>query len=251
MNYRRDKYRKNIRNNKIYVSIIALLIVLGLSLVISNGLAKIIYKESISITQGEDSIVQSNTELVVSPEEKDSDKEDIEKYAKSLSSNSLILFQGGVFKNLDNAEEFKEKIENNTLASIVNDDKFERVILGISDKENFLDMTNMFKENNIQFVRQIYKIPSDVAYSDEIFEVINLFTKFILNNSKNMSNNMFDISNLKKSVEEIDGDYGEEGEYKTFNDLKDLILELDDDCSKNDLESILDFIYFSLNKYKN
>lgn len=251
MNYRRDKYRKNIRNNKIYVSIIALLIVLGLSLVISNGLAKIIYKESISITQGEDSIVQSSTELVVASEEKASDKEDIEKYAKSLSSNSLILFQGGVFKNLDNAEEFKEKIEDNTLASIVNDDKFERVILGISDKENFLDMTNMFKENNIQFVRQIYKIPSDVAYSNEIFKVINLFTKFVLNNSKNMSNNTFDISNLKKSVEEIDGDYGEEGEYKTFNDLKDLILELDDDCSKNDLESILDFIYFSLNKYKN
>lgn len=251
MNYRRDKYRKNIRNNKIYVSVIALILVLGLSLVISNGLAKIIYKESISITQVEDSVVQSNIESVVSSKEKSDEKEDIEKYAKSLSSNSLILFQGGVFRSLDNAEDFKKKIENDTLASIVNDNKFERVILGISDKENFLNMTNMFKENNIQFVRQIYKIPSDVEYSDEIFEIINLFIKFVLNNSKDMSNNTFDISKFKESVEEIDGDYGEIGEYKIFNDLKDLILELDDECSKSDLESILDFIYFSLEKYKN
>ena len=238
MNCRRDKYKKNMRSKGIFISILSMVLVLGLSFVIANGLAMVIYKGGISEN------LQQNVgdkESVLEEKEKN--------YQNELLEDNLVLFQGGVFTDLENAEEFKDSIEDKTLASIVNDGKYERIVLGVSTKDTFLDMVEMFKKNNIQFVKQVYIIPTDVKYNSEILEIIDLFTNFVLDNFEYLTDE-FDIEDFKQDVIEVEANYGKVGSYKQFKDLKELILELDDKIVKEDLESIVDFIYFSFKDYK-
>lgn len=239
MTYRRNRNYKNIKNRNLFISIISLVIVLVLSLIIANNLALAIYKNSNYIKKDEKEIkLDKNLE---NTEEK--------KYVNNLMSDSLILFQGGVFNDLENAEEFKKNISNKVLTTIVNDGKYERIIVGLSNKENFLDTVNMLKKSNIQFVKYLYNIPTDVKYNTEILKIINLFIDFTLKEVNNSQKKEFDVSNLKKEIEEIKPHYGNVGSYKKFNELKELILEFDSKVTLNDLETVIDFIYFNFREY--
>ncbi|BAK80888.1 hypothetical protein RATSFB_0326 [Candidatus Arthromitus sp. SFB-rat-Yit] len=174
----------------------------------------------------------------------------MENYSKTLLSNNIVLFQGGVFNDLDNAEEFKKKIDNKTLSSIVNDGKYERVILGISYKDNFLDMVDFLKSNNIQFVKQVYKIPVNVEYNEEILKILEAFSDFILEEGKNILKDKVDITKLKEVTSTLDVDYGKRGSYELFNELKESILDLEDSAEREELESIFNLIYLSFANYK-
>lgn len=240
MNTRTDKHKKNVRNKNIFISIMSIGLVLGLSLLISNKLSLVIYKSSIKDKE----ISAVKTEAMVSNKE----NYDISK----VKEDNLVLFQGGVFTDFENAEDFRDKIEDKTIATIVNDGKYERLILGVANKKQFSDMSDFLKENNIQFVKQVYKFPENVKYNTEIINIIELFSQYILDNQDSIADEkLFDVSKLKNEVSLINADYGEVGSYKEFNDLKDLILELDNKAEQKDLESVLDFIYFSFKKYKN
>lgn len=243
MNYRRGKHKRSIKNKSIFISILSIVLVLGLSLVIANGLAMAIYKGSVYGNLQQDVI---EDDVILESQEQD---KNYVNYQDELLEDNLVLFQGGVFTDLENAEEFKNNIEDKTLASIVNDGKYERIVLGVSTKDTFLDMVEMFKKNNIQFVKQVYRIPTDIKYNSEILEIIDLFTNFVLDNFEYLTDE-FDIEDFKQDVVEVEANYGKVGLYKQFGDLKELILELDDKIVKEDLESIVDFIYFSFKDYK-
>lgn len=239
MNYRRVKYKKNVRSKEIFISVLSMILVLGLSFVIANGLAIFIYRSGISGNLQQNGVYKESV-----LEEKDKN------YQNQLLEDNLIFFQGGVFTDLENAEEFRENIEDKTLVSIVNDGKYERIVLGISTKDTFLDMVEMFKKNHIQFVKQIYKIPVDIKYNSEILEIIDLFTNFVLDNFQDILINECNTVDFKQDVIDIEVNYGKVGSHKEFKDLKDLILELDDKIGKEDLENIVNFIYFSFKDYK-
>lgn len=251
MNYRSDKHKRSIKNKSIFISVLSIVLVLGLSLVIANSLAMAIYKGSVYGNLQQDVI---EDDVILESQERDEIGEEQDKsyasYENELLEDNLILFQGGVFTDLENAEEFKDNIEDKTLASIVNDGKYERIVLGVSTKDTFLDMVEMFKKNNIQFVKQVYKIPTDIKYNSEILEIIDLFTNFVLDNFEYILTDEFDITDFKQDVIDVEANYGKVGSYKQFKDLKDLILELDDEIVKEDLESIVDFIYFNFKDYK-
>lgn len=239
MIYRRNRNQKNLKNKNLLISIISLFIVLVLSLVIANNLALAIYKNSNHLMVEEKEIKK----------EKSMEIEEEKKYVNNLMNDSLILFQGGVFTDLENAEDFKKNINNKVLATIVNDGKYERIIVGISNKDNFLDFVNIFKKNNIQFIKQVYNIPMNVKYNSEILDIINLFTNFILKEVNGLTKGEFDISNFKNEVEDIKPYYGNVGSYKKFNELKELILDFDSKVSREELESVIEFIYFSFREY--
>lgn len=239
MTYRRNRNYKNPKNKNLFISIISLVIVLILSLIIANNLALAIYKNG-NYTNRDEKEIKLDKNLVNAEEKK---------YVNNLMSDSLILFQGGVFTDLENAEEFKKNISNKVLTTIVNDGKYERIIVGLSNKENFLNTANMLKKNNIQFVKHVYNIPTDVKYNTEILNIINLFIDFTLKEVNNSQKNEFDASDLKKEIEEIRPSYGNVGSYKKFNELKELILEFDSKVTFNDLETIIDFIYSNFREY--
>lgn len=239
MMYRRNRNQKRLKNKNLLTSIISLFIVLTLSLVIANNLALAIYKNI-------DYVKSDESELKIV---KNSGNEDEKKYFDSLMNDNLILFQGGVFTDLENAEEFKKNIDNKVLATIVNDGKYERIIVGLSDKENFLNVVNMFKKNNIQFVKQVYSIPMNVKYNTEILNIISLFIDFNLKEVNGSSKSEFDISSLKNKVENINPDYGNVGSYKKFNELKETVLDFESKIGKSELEGIIEFIYFNFKEY--
>ena len=137
MKYRRATVNKrNIKYGDLIKFITSFVLVLILSIFISSNIASFIY-ESSTYKKSEIDLVSEENENNEKLEE-----EKLENYSKSLLSNNIVLFQGGVFNDLDNAEEFRRKIDNKVLSSIVNDGKYERVILGVSTKNNFLDMLN-------------------------------------------------------------------------------------------------------------
>ena len=179
MRYRRTINRKNTKNGELVKFAISFVLVLSLSLFISANIASLIYKSSTYEKLEINFNNNKDNKTIVEDSEK-IEKEKIENYSETLLSNNIVLFQGGVFNDLDNAEEFKKKIDNKTLSSVVNDGKYERVILGISYKDNFLDMVDFFKSNNIQFVKQVYKIPVNVEYNEEILKILEAFSDFIL-----------------------------------------------------------------------
>lgn len=239
MDCRRDKNRKAIKRRGAIVSITSILLILALSFIIANKLALAIYNNSSYVKEVE-------KKEVVKPVVKEEKKMEV----NSLSKSSLVLFQAGVFKDLENAEEFKKNVHNKTLASIVNDGKYERVFLGFTDKQNYLSFANNFKKNNIQFVKQIYNIPTDVKYNNEILKILNIYSKFLLKEVKDLSKDEFDVEELKKEVESVHADYGNEGSYKEFNSLKDLISDFDSKVNKEELESVIDFVYSNFNQFK-
>ena len=55
---------------------------------------------------------------------------------------------------------------------------------------------------------------------------------------------------LKEQVSQIDVDFGKEGSKKVFDDLRELILELDDKSSSESIESVFDFVYANFKQYK-
>ncbi len=253
MNSRSNKYRNSMKNRSILISIFSITLVIALSLFVSNKLASLIYKQSVvKITENTENT--ENTKLSNDTKSDNINKknnvDDSENYKNSLLNDNIVLFQGGVFTDLENAEEFKNKIKDKTLVSIVNDGKYERIILGISNKKHYTDMTNIYKKNNIQFVKQLYKIPTNVKYNSEILDIVNIFVDFLLKNQDSLSKNEFNTVKLKSKVSEIQADYGKEGSSKNFNDLKDLILELDDKCDAESIESVVDFIYSNFKQYK-
>lgn len=239
MKCRRYRKYKVIKNRGIFISLISLILILILSLFIANNLASIIYRI--------DYIKKNNNSTVV---ELNSFEKDSKEYIDELSENNLVLFQAGVFTDLENAENFKENILNKSLVSIVNDGKYERVLLGFTDKQNYLTFVNMLKKHNIQFIKQIYKISTDINYNVEIFKILGMFTKFILNEIDNLSNNEFNLLKLKKDIEKIQPDYGDTGLYKEFNALKELIMEFDHKVSRMELESVIDFVYSNFSRFK-
>ncbi len=252
MNSRREKYRNNVKNKGILVSIFSIIFIFIVSLFISNYMASMIYKQSmISIS---DKIVHKDSEnyksdsSIKNNEIKNTDK--VVDYEDSLLENNLVLFQGGVFTDLENAEEFRDKIKDKTLASIVNDGRYERIILGISNKGNYANMTKTLRDNGIQFVKQLYKIPVNVKYNSEILKILDLFIDFISNNSESLSKGEFNTVKLKEQVSQIDVDFGKEGSKKVFDDLRELILELDDKSSSESIESVFDFVYANFKQYK-
>lgn len=250
MKYRRTINRKNLRNKNLLSNILALGVVISLSLLISSNLANFIYKGSAADITTQDILDNQDSNKINVEDSKETEQMQLENYSSSLLENNMILFQGGVFNDLDNAEDFKENLSDKTLASIVNDGKYERIILGVATKSNFLEVVNFFKDNNIQFVKQVYKIPLDKKYNKEILHIIEIFSEFILKNTDEILNDSVDVKSLKKQVTSISPSYEENGSYKIFNDLKDLILELDDESSKKDLESVLDFIWSNFEVYK-
>lgn len=243
MNYRRDRYHKNIKNKRMILSIFSLILVLILSVFISSNLSKIIYKNTLRLNVVKETLTIDNGENVVKPVE-----EKISSVEKIPESN-LVLFQGGVFLDLENAEDFKSKIQDKTLASIVNDGKHEKLFLGVSDSKNFSEMVSIFKKNNLQFVKQVYKIPNNLEYGSEIIEIVEKFSKFIIKNYENLFEESVDISDFKNEVEKLEPDYGNSGLHNEFVELKELILEFDDSVKKEELESIIDFIYTNLRDY--
>lgn len=252
MDSRRDKYRNNIKNKGILISVFSIILILIVSLFISNYLASLIYKQSmVSVS---DKIVHKNSENHKSdgPIRKNEikDTEKVVKYEDSLLENNLVLLQGGVFTDLENAEEFRDKIKYKTLASIVNDGRYERIILGISNKSNYADTTKILKENGIQFVKQLYKIPISVKYNSEILKILDLFIEFVSDNSESLLKGEFDTVKLKEQVSKINVDFGKEGSKKIFDDLRELILELDDKSDTESIESVLDFVYANFKQYK-
>ncbi|EGX29136.1 hypothetical protein SFBNYU_011730 [Candidatus Arthromitus sp. SFB-mouse-NYU] len=245
MKYRRATVNKrNIKYGDLIKFITSFVLVLILSIFISSNIASFIY-ESSTYKKSEIDLVSEENENNEKLEE-----EKLENYSKSLLSNNIVLFQGGVFNDLDNAEEFRRKIDNKVLSSIVNDGKYERVILGVSTKNNFLDMADFLKKNNIQFVKQVYKIPLNVEYNEEILKILEIFSNFILNDIKNVLSDEVDVTDLKSDIDFLDINYGNKGSYKLFNDLRDLILDLDDKVEKEDLESVFNFVYSSFADYK-
>lgn len=248
MRYRRTINRKNARNGELVKFVISFVLVLSLSLFISANIASLIYKSS-TYEKLEINFNNEDNKTIVKDSEKIGE-EKMENYSKTLLSNNIVLFQGGVFNDLDNAEEFKKKIDNKTLSSIVNDGKYERVILGISYKDNFLDMVDFLKSNNIQFVKQVYKIPVNVEYNEEILKILEAFSDFILEEGKNILKDKVDITKLKEVTSTLDVDYGKRGSYELFNDLKESILDLEDSAEREELESIFNLIYLSFANYK-
>lgn len=245
MKYRRTMLnRRNVKYGNLIKFIISFMMVLILSVFISSNIAGFIY-ESSTYKKMEIDFISEDSENNNNLEEKK-----LENYSKSLLSNNIVLFQGGVFNDLDNAEEFRSKIDNKVLSSIVNDGKYERVILGLSTKNNFLDMADFLKDNNIQFVKQVYKIPLDVEYNEEILKILEIFSDFVLKDIKNVFNDEIDVTDLKSDIDFLDVNYGNKGSYRLFNDLRDLILDLDDKVEKEDLEIILNFVYSSFADYK-
>lgn len=245
MKYRRATVNKrNIKYRDLIKFITSFVLVLILSIFISSNIASFVY-ESSTYKKSEIDLVSEENENNEKLEE-----EKLENYSKSLLSNNIVLFQGGVFNDLDNAEEFRRKIDNKVLSSIVNDGKYERVILGVSTKNNFLDMADFLKKNNIQFVKQVYKIPLNVEYNEEILKILEIFSNFILDDIKNVLSDEVDVTDLKSDIDFLDINYGNKGSYKLFNDLRDLILDLDDKVEKEDLESVFNFVYSSFADYK-
>lgn len=245
MKYRRTMLnRRNVKYGNLIKFIISFMMVLILSVFISSNIAGFIY-ESSTYKKMEIDFISEDSENNNNLEEKK-----LENYSKSLLSNNIVLFQGGVFNDLDNAEEFRSKIDDKLLSSIVNDGKYERVILGLSTKNNFLDMADFLKDNNIQFVKQVYKIPLDVEYNEEILKILEIFSDFVLKDIKNVFNDEIDVTDLKSDIDFLDVNYGNKGSYRLFNDLRDLILDLDDKVEKEDLEIILNFVYSSFADYK-
>lgn len=245
MKYRRTMLnRRNVKYGNLIKFIISFMMVLILSVFISSNIAGFIY-ESSTYKKMEIDFISEDSENNNNLEEKK-----LENYSKSLLSNNIVLFQGGVFNDLDNAEEFRSKIDDKVLSSIVNDGKYERVILGLSTKNNFLDMADFLKDNNIQFVKQVYKIPLDVEYNEEILKILEIFSDFVLKDIKNVFNDEIDVTDLKSDIDFLDVNYGNKGSYRLFNDLRDLILDLDDKVEKEDLEIILNFVYSSFADYK-
>lgn len=250
MNSRSNKYRNSMKNRGILISIFSITLVVVLSLFISSKLASLIYKQSvIKITENIENQESSNDIKAENASKKNS-VDDSKKFENSLLNDNLVVFQGGVFKDLENAEEFKNKIKDKTLVSIINDGKYERIILGISNKKHYSDMINIYKKNNIQFVKQLYKIPVNVKYNSEILDIINIFVDFLLDNQDSLTKNEFNTEKLKSKVSEIQADYGKEGSSKNFHDLKDIIMELDDKCDVESIESVVDFIYSNFKQYK-
>lgn len=249
MRYRRTINRKNTKNGELVKFAISFVLVLSLSLFISANIASLIYKSSTYEKLEINFNNNKDNKTIVEDSEK-IEEEKIENYSETLLSNNIVLFQGGVFNDLDNAEEFKKKIDNKTLSSVVNDGKYERVILGISYKDNFLDMVDFFKSNNIQFVKQVYKIPVNVEYNEEILKILEAFSDFILEEGENILNNKIDITELKEITSSLDVDYGKKGSYKLFNELKESILDLENNVEREELESIFNLIYLSFANYK-
>ena len=239
MNTRIDKYRKNTKHKNFIISILFIVLVLGLSFLIANKLSIVIYKSSLD----KKPVSNIKNETVVNA---------MDTYSiPKVTEDNLILFQGGVFTDLESAENFQEKIKDKTISIIVNDGKYERLIVGLSNKKQYSNVSSFLKENNIQFVKQIYRFPENVKYNIEIMKIIDVFTQYILENKDNISEDkLFEVEKMKNQVSLISGEYGNTGSYKEFNDLKDMILELDDKAEQKDIESVLDFIYFSFKKYK-
>ncbi len=240
MNYRKDRYMKKIKSNDMFVFISSSFLILIISIIISSNLAKIIYGNTIYSNRDESFFVENENivEMV--------DVDNVEKISKS----SVILFQGGVFTDLDNAEDFKGELQHKTLATVVNDGKYEKIFIGVSSGNNFLDMVSIFKSHNIQFVKQIYKIPLDIAYGSEIVNIIEQFSNFIIDNYEDLFENAINISSFKEEVKNIKPNYGSVGFYNEFNSFKELILEFEDNVYVHELESILDFLYYGFKQYK-
>ena len=190
--------KRNIKYGDLINFITSFILFLILSIFISSNIASFIY-ESSTYKKSEIDLVSEENENNEKLEE-----EKLENYSESLLSNNIVLFQGGVFNDLDNAEEFRRKIDNKVLSSIVNDGKYERVILGVSTKNNFLDMADFLKKNNIQFVKQVYKIPLNVEYNEEILKILEIFSNFILDDIKNVLSDEVDVTDLKSDIDFLD-----------------------------------------------
>lgn len=246
MNTRTGKRNKIIRKRNMFISIFSIVLVFLLSLFIANRLSLIIYRESIK----EKTISISSKEVSKEVKKENIENENFE-ISKKTVDNTLIVFQGGVFKDLEQAENFKDKIEEKTISAIVNDDKYERLIIGVSNRKQSKKLSEIYKKNNVQFVKHVLKLPNNVKYNKEIIEIVDLFTQLILDNQDVLhSEKKIDIIDFKKEVSLIKATYGEVGSYEEFNGLKEMIEELEDEIDKKELESILEFIYFNFKKYK-
>ncbi len=234
MRQRRARHKKIIRDKNTFVFIVSFILVLLLSVFISSNLANFIYKGS----------VNAKSEYMKSEDADDKSYENEVSQSYDISEDSIILFQGGVFKDLENAEEFKDKINNDTLVSIINDGKYERAILGVSTKNTFSDMSNFLKSNNIQFVKQVYKIPLNKNDDSKLLEIIDIFTNFIMDSFESLSEDEIDTTKLKKELSSID--YTNDMD----KEILDLILDIDDNAKKSELESVLDYLYVNFTKYK-
>lgn len=246
MNTRTGKRNKVIRKRNMFISIFSIVLVFLLSLFIANRLSLIIYRESIK----EKTISVSSKEVSKEVKKENIENENFE-ISKKTVDNTLIVFQGGVFKDLEQAENFKDKIEEKTISAIVNDDKYERLIIGVSNRKQSKKLSEIYKKNNVQFIKHVLKLPNNVKYNKEIIEIVDLFTQLILDNQDVLhSEKKIDIIDFKKEVSLIKAAYGEVGSYEEFNGLKEMIEELEDEIDKKELESILEFVYSNFKKYK-
>lgn len=251
MNYRKEKYKS--KNRNLIISISSLFIVLCIAVISSDFIARAIYNESfgnkVVESDEKEKVTDIRNDISNLNYSKESEIELNENYSKSLSDENLILFQGGVFTDLENAEEFSEEIEDKAITTIVSDNKYERIMVGLTNKEYYLETIESLKDNKVQFVKQVYKIPMHIKYNEEILDITNKVIAFINENPEIITESV-ESDILKEEVEKIDADYGEVDSFKMFNEYKELIMELDKKITKDDIGLVIDFIYSNFKNYK-
>lgn len=153
---------------------------------------------------------------------------------------AFYTVQCGAFKKKENASELYEQLKDYGNPFIVEENGYNKVVLGIYDNEKSEGLVEKLKSKGIETSRAVYIIKGEHLSNKELGELITANIKVMWNIDKTTTMN---TSELKKwSGELMDVDSGEEN-VEALNQVKMFTASLDDKIDKEDAENTYKYLY--------
>lgn len=225
--YTRYDLKKKRKSNFLFVAIIVSILLLAL--IVGSAFFKAFIKEhSVNAVKNENS--KAKEEIPIKTKEQ-----------------RFIAIQGGLFKNKEYLESNKNKLRAFGEPFCIEEDRGNRVFIGIYEEKEGELMTTKLKEKNIDSSKMTFIIKTENQCDSEISEILKTYIKILYRfNEKDIKSiKIKEFKSWCKGLESSDK------KYKNLNirkELKDHINKLPDELHKENVSGEYIFIFKTLNR---
>lgn len=168
--------------------------------------------------------------------------------ASVVSKQEYIMVQCGVYSKEEGAKTVLSQLEKITSGSIIEDDGKYRVVSYIGDEDNANNIIATLEQNNVATSKAKFSIVKSDNCNNKIAEILNGYIQ-ILNKLSDDNVTSIKTAEFKEWTNAIDENSNAEN-ISIFNELKENVNSLNEEITKNDLQSSYNTIYKILSNFR-
>ena len=241
MRYTRYNYKPPRKNNNFVIVIILTLIV---AIALGSGFSKLLHKNNSANAGTTDKTTKISLEKDSKPNK---DSVDVSKPVSQTNIKDYIAIQCGVFSSKENALVLKNSLMKFGTPFIIEEDKLNKVFVGIYPKESVDIIMKQLQGNKINCAKFDFKLIAKDSTSAQTNEMISADIK-ILNKLSEKDTKAFQTVELKKWLLSLKGADKKSASYSAMTEIKSYLTALPEQFKKEKTEEGYIYIYKFIKK---